>query len=149
MIATRIVVDMQPSFTASAKPEVLVGVTEELVRAKEEQAPVIFLEYKDFEQTYSALTDIFLKYPWAYTATKAINDGSEEAIKLIKKKKLNPFYLRVCGVNTDACVHATVVGLLDHYKRSKIEVVKKGCGCHCYNGHDWLTFIQHKNLKCV
>lgn len=126
---TLVVVDMQPSFEAANKPEVIVGVTKEIITAMACKNPVVFVEYCSPDPpTHSSLLSLVKDYELKAKVTKSTDDGSVEVIQALEKNGFYGSHLRVCGVNAEACVMATVNGLLDQMPFAKVEVVPEACG---------------------
>ena len=148
MQPTLVVVDMQPEFEAAFHPNVVIGVTQEIINAKNVGAPIILVEYRDGGQTFDGFFKLLKNYKNKALVRKNRDDGSREVIQAIKRRKFNPYHLRVCGVNSDACVWSTVEGLLGKLNRSRIEVVKQACFTEDRT-FDWRQFLRHKNLRLV
>lgn len=148
MRPTLVIVDMQHEFEAALDPNVVVGVTYEIIQAKEYGSPIVIVEYDGFGRSHDAFFSILKNYRRKAVIKKNDDDGSNEVIRALKRRRFNPFHLRVCGVNSDACVLATVEGLLDKLSQSKIEVVKRACGTD-HRGFTWREFVRHPNLQLV
>lgn len=131
-----VVVDMQPQFQTSQKPETLTHVKSLLEKAIQDKAAIIFLEFEGWGPTNSMLKATVEGYNNVHFQSKDQNDGSNEVVKLIEDNDLSHELIRVCGVNTNYCVRETVVGLLDKFNDcpvktniKKIEVSKNGTNC--------------------
>jgi nicotinamidase-related amidase len=148
--ATRVVIDMQPTFAASNDPDVIIGVVKEILEAIREDAPILIVQYLGSGPTHRGLMNLVKKYKKSVKIYKQDNDGGKEIVRTIRKHRYSEQHLRVCGVNTDCCVLETVRSLLDLLKESKIEVVKNACGTeHNYGSFNWKTYPLHSNLKLV
>jgi nicotinamidase-related amidase len=149
MIATRIVIDMQPAFKASNEPSVIVGVTKEIIEAMRENATVMVVEYSGSGLTHRPILNLLKGYPHFVRVKKRNDGGAKEIIRAIKRRKIAYERFRVCGVNTDCCVMATVRGLLAQstLAESKLELVKDACGTASY--FNWRSRYKHPNLKVV
>jgi nicotinamidase-related amidase len=86
--------------------------------------PIIVLEYENYGPTHLLLRKTFRNYPYLYSATKSIRDGSPEIQKIIISLDLPQNFI-VCGMFLDQCVAATVIGLSNRYPGSEIEVIKE------------------------
>lgn len=121
---TLVVVDMQSRFNAANGERVRKNCLREIMKAIKNELPIIFLEWEGEEVTLPELTkpckDNF------YVETKRTDDGSNEVQKLVIAHKL-PRNFRVCGVNTDCCVRATVVGLTARFSSATIDVIADAC----------------------
>lgn len=147
MLSTLVVVDMQECFEAACYPSVIIGVTQEIVLARQKRSPIILLEYEGCGKSHEGFSSLLRNYPWKARIRKGDDDGSNEIIRVIRRRGFNNSTLRLCGVNSDCCVYATVEGLLKRLEDTKIEVVKEACGCEY--GFDWRNYFRHPNLKLV
>lgn len=121
---TLVVVDMQPMFDAANGKRVREECLKAILKAIEINAPIIFLEFNDYDHTHGELTKPCMGNH--YVMTKYTDDGSPEVYDTVLKYKL-PRNFRVCGVNTDCCVHATVNGLSARFPNTSIEVIAAAC----------------------
>ena len=149
MTPTLIVVDMQPEFDAALYPDVVVGVTLEIQAAVARKSAIVFVEYEDAGDTHRSLFKLAKGYRKKAQIIKYEDDGSSQIVRTIRRRDFDETHLRVCGVNTNACVQCTVDGLLRRLPDAKIEVVKEACGTCSYGRYDWRKFTKHKNLKLV
>jgi nicotinamidase-related amidase len=146
MRPTLIVVDMQYQFEASVDPNVVIGVTCEIVKAREYGSPIVVVEYEGCGRSHSGFLNLIRNYRRKAIIKKWDDDGSAEIIRTLKRRQFNPFHLRVCGVNSDACVLSTVQGLLAKLNQTEIEVVKQACGPPI----NWRRhYARHPNLRLV
>lgn len=128
MQPTLVIIDMQDAFDAACDPDVIIGVTLEILRAKERRTGILIVEYADCGDTHHGFFDLLKGYPYRARCRKREDDGSIEVIRALRRREFNMSHLRVCGVNGDACVVETVSGLLDRLPRTRIDVVKKAVG---------------------
>jgi len=149
MSATLVVVDMQGCFDAANNPNVVIGVTQEIMLAKQQNSPIVLLEYEGCGKSHEGFSNLLRNYPWKTRVKKTDDDGSAEVIKALRRRGFSNDKLRLCGVNTDACVYATAEGLLKKLSDSQIEVVKNACGCQVVGDVDWRKYLRHPNLKLV
>ena len=147
MRPTLVVIDMQTTFRASFKPSVVVGVTTEIIKAKEKLLPIVVVEYKNCHPTHKALLDLLKNYPHKARITKSGDDGSSEVIRTLRRRGFNQDYIRVCGVNTDACVWATAEGLLKKLRYAQIEVVKSACATEF--DFNWRRYFKHRRMILI
>lgn len=147
MQPTLVIVDMQSEFEAAMNPDVVVGVTQEILKAKEYGSPIILLEYEGCGRSHHGFLNLLKNYRRKASVKKVDDDGSTEVIRTIRRRCFNPFHIRVCGVNSDACVQDTVVGLLHKLTHTKVEVVKQACGTAGL--FSWRKFPKHRNLQLV
>lgn len=141
---TLIVVDMQDDFKFSRDPAVIKACQREISFAMSRKYGIIFLEFEHAGPTRPEIKSLVQGYDKAYFATKPDNDGSVEAISLIKQHKLY-HNTRVVGVNTSYCVYETVVGLTNY--RGTITVVADACNCH--NHTFGLSKLKRLKIKII
>lgn len=146
---TLVVVDMQPAFHAASKSNVLVNVAREIILAKRSKSAIVFLEYEGSGATTPALMALTEGYALRANATKYQDDGSGQVVKVLNRREFPSRRLKVCGVNSNACVYATVNGLLDKLEKSKIEVVKDACEWTGSGEFEWERYFSHRNLRLV
>jgi nicotinamidase-related amidase len=149
MTATRVVIDVQPNFDAANKANLIVGVTVELMEAMRERAPILFVEFHRCPATHKSLTDLMRGYDKFRRVIKMDDDGGHEVKAALEAAKWPAKHLRVCGVNIDCCVRATVRTLLQELPDTRIELVKNACEWNSRFKYDWRTYTRHKNLKLV
>jgi nicotinamidase-related amidase len=139
---TLVVVDMQSNFKAANGQRVRKNCVREILRAIKDNAPIIFLEWEGYPATLEDLTAPVKddKYKNYYVKTKVTDDGSAQVASLVSQHKL-PKDFKVCGVNTDCCVHATVVGLTTRFSKATITVIADACDS------DWNHLSGLERLK--
>jgi nicotinamidase-related amidase len=139
-----IVVDVQPNFPAAET--VIAAVQTQVRKAMREGLHIVFLEYEGdwYSPTFSEITDLAEKYEYKQVVYKTWDDGSEEVADALwgewGLRAGTP--LRVCGVNTGACVADTAQGLAK--KGFDVTVIQKACG----DGdgyHDSQIELWHEN----
>lgn len=123
-----IVVDVQPNF--SAAETVIPAVKTQVRKAMREGLHIVFLEFGGdwYDPTFHEITDLVENYEFKQTVSKVWDDGSEEVADALwgqwGLRAGTP--LRVCGVNTGACVADTAQGLAK--MGFDVTVVQKACG---------------------
>ena len=147
MSATLVVVDMQEYFDAACDPDVIIGVTKEILTARQKKSPIILLEYEGCGRSHEGFASLLRNYPFRARIRKGDDDGSLEIVRALRRRGFSHRRLRLCGVNADCCVCATAIGLLERLDRAKIEVVKDACGWE--GSFDWRYYVRHPNLKLV
>lgn len=154
MAYTLVVIDMQEIFKSATHINPLVGVTREVMIAKTKKYPILYVEF-DEARTLSQLTNLVKKYSKYAKVMKRFCDGSSDIIRALRRKNFPNNKLRICGVNSDACVLDTVKGLLKKLPDSKIEVVTNACASSKANkisgddSYEWDDFVTHPNLLLV
>lgn len=122
-----VVVDMQPKFDTSNS--VIDPVSEEIKRAMEIGAYVIFVEYYDrrehMQRTHKRLIKLLKNYrKKCFVEKNQINGGTAVKEKL-EEMNLKFDLFRIVGVNFNACVKATAQGLASIFPESHVQVIKK------------------------
>jgi nicotinamidase-related amidase len=123
---TLVVIDVQPGFKAAhvvADP-----IREEMQVAIQHGMGIVLVEYTGEGRTL--VQDVAANYTRCWTVYKRYDSGAREVEHALSENKL-PNNLRVCGVNTSACVSRTVFQL----RVPKIEVVDDGCWCVSARSH--------------
>lgn len=112
-----VIVDMQPGeFRAAKSPHLQQVIVAEIERYRRLGAPIIVVEYGVLPEKVSmGRTALTLRRAlWDYARTcrvvKYSNDGSAVVDQALRKMT-RVRKVRVCGVNTGACVFATAKGL--------------------------------------
>ncbi len=121
------VIDMQPTFSASNDDETLENVKDLIVGAKNDKAYIVLAHYMKFGKTHDKLLTLVEKYKHKSLVYANKNDKSGAIMTKIIKKRIRAPYMKVCGVNTDACVQASVKGLSRKLPEWNIKVIKDSC----------------------
>lgn len=148
MPKTLVVIDMQPSFQAANSPQVIVGVTKQILEAKLNNWPIVVLEYDQCGSTHPALISLLKGYKHKSVITKKDDDGSKELIKCLQRRKFPESELLICGVNADCCVITTIYGILNKLTNTIIELSKEACATEL-GDIDWRRFPKHSRLSLV
>ena len=138
---TLVVIDMQKRFLKMIEDskEIERKCLRLINNAAKVKSPILFVEYKECGKTISTLLkEAKSLTDKVYRVIKSYDDGGEEILYALNKYKL-PEHIKVCGVNTDACVAASVEGYLSasfyniKKQRPSVHVITKACGssiCH-------------------
>jgi len=131
---TLVVVDMQPAFDAANGKRVVDNCFREILLAIKNDFPILFLEFDGYEDTHPKLMDAVKNSGYAnyYLRSKREDDGSDQIQKSVYDHGL-PRSFRVCGINTDCCVAATVRGLRARFANAPIDVVADACDSNWYH----------------
>ena len=138
MTYTLVIIDMQAKFKASKK--VHQRVLQEIELAKQKNAGIIILEYGGHGPTNAELLKAaYSNYTKVFRVAKGQDDGSREIANIIripnnKRRALLSNNLRICGVNTDACVQRTVEALIRHYGIKTVSVIADACWTNTGHG---------------
>ena len=131
------VIDMQPGFKASRS--IIREVIKEIKLARRRKDRILFVENRPgvFGSTDKRLIDAAGNN--FNILQKLENDGSDMLLQAICPKTTKK--IRVCGVNRNACVLATVEGLIKKTDMFKIEVACNATSSHIVN-KEWLHWAE-------
>jgi nicotinamidase-related amidase len=150
------VVDMQPGFHAAQHclPNVIDLVKKAVVR----KIPIVIIELSPSfnKPTYPEIIELVKDYPLLVQTNKNGDDGSKEIKSALESSLVDAKLdkIRVCGVNSNACVRATALGLADIYKRSQVILHYEACCGTSGTMHndltnsdwDWFRYRTEENL---
>jgi hypothetical protein len=124
------VIDMQPAaFIASRDSTLIEKVIEEIKISMKKGEYIIIVDYKNCGETNQDILNNVIGYQFVRYVTKAQDDGSEEIVETMKNFTLtSKETIKVCGVNTWACVLRTFEGLAEKLPHSTIVVLEDVCG---------------------
>ncbi len=122
-----VLIDMQPHFEASQNPLTIEACKDEITNAISKGWYIFLLEWIYEGPTDSRLTRLTDGYELTSSITKDRDDGSDSIMSHVYRLGIVNSKFRVCGVNTDACVLATVHGLAHHPRGRPVEVVSAAC----------------------
>ena len=145
---TLIIIDMQKYFETSQKKSVIKNCQKEIKKAMKLHNHIMFVEYDDCGKTDKRLTKLTKGYKNKSRVIKGCDNGSDEIYDKIEKWKLARKNLRVCGVNTDACVKRTVIGLCEYLPMSNIVLVKNACNTCGKVWHEEALNIMKDSYFC-
>ena len=143
---TLVIVDMQPSFDASAL--VLPDVMDEVKLALQNDWAIVILEFYNQGPTYPCILELAKQSRRHTVETKFKNGGEREIRVACQRLNLPTARFRVCGVNTHACVSATVNGIAKTYAQSMVVVVQNACA-HTLRQNNWRKFFRFKSFRVV
>ena len=146
-----IVIDMQKAFAAARRKRVLLNCEKEINKAIKNNCSIVFVEYFNCGKTIKQLTNLTKNYKKTYTVIKNDDDGSPEISHLFKAHRLPAKNIKVCGVNTDACVLDTVCSLSysDRFSKSIIDVIANACDASYNHGQglQQISRFADKNVR--
>jgi CMP-2-keto-3-deoxyoctulosonic acid synthetase len=125
--STLCIVDMQPMFQASQEPNTISGVLGLIAKAMKAGAGIVVLEFQGCGETDPRIIQALRGYHRVLITTKSCDDGSSEFLEVCEQRGFYTGRVVVCGVNTDACVQATVFGIKRRLPQSKVVVVGRAC----------------------
>jgi hypothetical protein len=121
------IIDMQPKFEASNRRRILNHVRKLINDAKMNDAYIIYAEYEQCGRTHDSLTKLTNDYKHC-SFVHAYQNSKCDAIKAeLARKSIMSDKMVICGVNTDACVQATVNDLSIKLPKWSLEIAKTGC----------------------
>jgi nicotinamidase-related amidase len=151
--ATLVVIDMQPYFSASQNESTIGAVERQILRAIACRRPILIVEYEDCGETDRRLMrHLEGKYELYQVVPKRSTDGSQEVARACRWMGFPRQHFQVCGVNTDACVRATVSGLAYRLPGALVEVIKEACNTEGLPNWDYfhtLPKVVLSNEKAV
>ena len=131
-----VVIDMQEEFAVSAK-KVIEPCYEEILNAKRRREHIAQVEYSMCGWTYAKIDDAIAYYSKRILVTKNCNSAAANLKRAIARRKLPiPRHFRICGVNTNWCVRATIEDLARTYPKSKISLLSHACFDRTPHEHD-------------
>lgn len=127
-----VIIDMQTKFNSSNDKNTISEVNKLILQAKTDKAFIVIAQYMNFGKTHKEFNTLVKKYkPHAYAIANQCDKSRAIETKLLSHRARAPF-IKVCGVNTDACVQSTVKGLCKIIMPDmKIQVVKNACNACC------------------
>lgn len=134
-----LVIDMQAKFRASNSIKTILNVARLVKKAIRANHRIFFIELGD-EPTHAPLTQLCDEAGYgarSWTIKKTGENGAREVAQKCLELCIDPREIIVCGVNTDACVKATVIGLAQTMPRSKVSVVKRACNMTKDSDPNW------------
>ena len=147
---TLVVIDMQTDFSAARPDWIRQAVLAQINRARDSNMAIVVLEYLSREPlrfygvTHEELIAAARGHSHFTMRAKAVPDGSECVAAACQAMSVAEEEFVVCGVNTHACVEATVLGLFNLFPTCRIEVVANAC--NDFQGNNWSAFPLRDNL---
>jgi len=130
-----VVIDMQPHFEKSM-PKVEETVIEHIQESKRQHDWIILVRITDCGEISDRIMNAVKEYDKVCVIDKEWNDGSNEILDCIGKQNISGEVLKVCGINTSACVADTVYGLHKHDEIKKIIILSDACACPVDTRHE-------------
>lgn len=147
MGSTLVVVDMQKSFRAAHNPYTLNNVVREIKKSRLHKSGIVIVQYDQGGILLNEIHKAVKNYNNVDFVIKNSDDGSDEVCNSIMDNFFDYQKLRVCGVNTDACVQSTVEGLSEKLPNATIELVADACNSNVYCTFDWVKYLPNVTLK--
>ena len=128
------VIDMQSSFLDYCAPDYITPVIEQVVHqvrlAIRRKAPILIVEFRSSGCTIPAITTLVEPYKLVHTVIKSQMDVTSALPKKCQRLIQKASRLRVCGLYTEDCVCASVIGLLGKFRTLQIDLIKSACGAN-------------------
>jgi nicotinamidase-related amidase len=151
---TLVIVDMQDEFGVGKKPALIKAVVRKIRLAKKLGYGIVVVEYgqaEDYEEfiggdTHYKIARELNGYGRDAFVVKHKDDGSPQIVHAIENYGFNRNNIYVCGVNTCACVYATVSGLAKRLPASAVYILADACSCMCgceVRGH--IASLRHRH----
>lgn len=136
-----VVIDMQPGYPAAQDTLTQWSVKQEILRHREQNLPILLVEFDAHEmgEIFDCLKEAIKGYDCAKIISKRGDDGSDEILQACLRLGFSTDSLRICGVNSDACVLETVQGLVAKHPTCRITVPQDACNCLTGRSNDVWT----------
>ncbi len=143
-----LVIDMQTNFTTDQ--ELIAIVESEIAEAVALEHPVVLVQYRwcgEIHQALSSAAGLSDHNQLQFPVTKSDDNGASEILGTCRRLGIKLDHIRVCGVNTNACVEDTVLEMSSQLPNSLIEVL----GYACRNektANDYRAFAR-RNVRVI
>jgi len=134
------IIDMQPDEFDNVKI-VIKNVLKLIRQAKLAKAFVVVAQYTNAGETHMAIRKALKNYPYKAYGWHNKNNKSRIIQTILNDRKIFTRELKVCGVNTEYCVWATVNGLARKYG-VPIKVIESAC-----NGTDRIIVEALEHMR--
>jgi nicotinamidase-related amidase len=151
-----IVVDMQSCFESAKEESLQRRIVEKIIEYKKRNEFIIILQFLDenddlIGSVFEEIDEESFFYENTLFIGKHGNDGSEEIYKELGDLKdwgIDEF--EICGVNLDACVLDTTIGLSSFYPDVSINILFELCGTSINVHSDAVSCCQSdiKYMRC-
>lgn len=149
-----VVIDMQPYFLergSKANSTVVAGVISAIQEARSGDQTIIIVEYKPhlLGQTHQDIIQAVSGYNKVITLAKYHNDGSSVIKEELVRQRVTLSELKICGLNTSACLMETINGLQNQMSRDvNFSVLAYACSDSSESDHKKaLTRLKKSGLK--
>jgi hypothetical protein len=146
-----LIIDMQTGFYTAEDPVTVSSVVEELQFAWAFGNPVVVVTFKGQGELVAGVKELVEQLDSQvsiFFVEKTTDDGSALVAQALTEAGIaSPQRLRVCGVNINYCVKATVTGLSALLPQTTIEVVARGCNCE--RGREFNHFGSFPNVQVL
>jgi nicotinamidase-related amidase len=144
---THVIIDMQERFLQKIQIRDryrTIGVVIEIIEeAKRRGEPIVLLQYRSADKWIGPTDPELLAhldgYPHFVTYDKWEDNGGPEVEQACGEHNLGTEVFRLYGLNANACVLRTALGLRRRFPRSRVEVVKDACSSYDKR-HMWAEY---------
>jgi hypothetical protein len=126
-----IIIDMQDQFEASRNKITIHTIQRLITEAKRDGAFILAAHYMRFGKTRPEIRSMITDYAHMDYCYADQNDKSGAIRTKILRHQIRTDTFKICGVNTGACVKATVGGLISMYPNIHILLSNRACNCNC------------------
>jgi nicotinamidase-related amidase len=143
-----VIIDMQYGFRTAQHQGTINNCIRQIAKAIKAEMPIIVVEYENCNKTVKPIRQALRGYRYKYTVKKRTDNGSNEIMRLVKRKLWEIEKFIVCGVNIGACVADTVYGLTRKYDM-EVDVIKNACNdrwqskIETFNMYSDIFYINH------
>jgi nicotinamidase-related amidase len=150
VIEALVIIDMQPRFEASAEKKTNKEIIKQIQEAKKKKAPIIVLEYWGEPKTRLNIRRALGNYEKVHRVIKENDSGAsvlKPVLRALDKDDKKKIILKVCGVNTGACVYRTVKDISTYHRVKQVHVIWDGCNDNW--GTQPTVFKRLKNCRVI
>ena len=146
-----IIIDMHPCCDAAKDRATVQSILREIKQAKRFNHIIFLVEMIGCGETDKNILDVLKNYKRkTFKITKREDDGSLNIVQCIINNGLSLSKLKICGINTNACVSSTVNGLIRRFDlKIPVEIIADACNTEYRECHSALVrnFSKQKNVK--
>ena len=145
-----IIIDMQEYFDAACDYRTQMACRKAIRKAMKDDAAILLVEYRGCGKTAATLAGLLDGYKNAHVVKKSNDDGGKEVVRKLRREKLPRGTIRVCGVNTDACVEDTVRGIMRNMRKRtpEIQVLANACNSN-YSHREGIRNLRDMGAKII
>lgn len=143
------VIDMQPSFEASQDPDTMKACLDLVKKAMDDDAFIAIAQYIRYGKTDSRITKLVGGYRHVGVCWADQDNKADAIMNLLSRNNVQTIDYHLCGVNLDACVHATIYFLMKTY-RKKLILHESACNTtNLLYYDDVITTMKQEGVKIM
>lgn len=146
---TLVIIDMQDGFHSAKNPYTIKNIQKEIRKAIKHKVGIIVVEYEGFGRTLWKLRSLLDTYEDVVYVSKYTDDGGREVYDEIISNRFNRRKLKICGVNSDACVCETALTLANDLPYTKVEVVEDACNSSNVESDNFYWVEDYPNIILI